>query len=298
MKYDPKTGLNDLERGITMINTEKINIYMPEETKDKLDRDMEMFEIFKHNGWDVNKNQFLTLLIKGYYDVYVQENIAMRDKVMAALRSTSLSAKEIETAANAVIESVFDLQPGKRVGRNAKKLSLKPTKDIEGILESIENESDEFLSRYLCRMFMRYCEKPFHQRERIIFKEIYDKLQGYCQARQPLNITVSSGDIRMVIPYCIAVGREEMFNYLLCQEVTERDNRAMAFALHRIRNININRKKESIDPIVRKRLDCMVRLGAEYALNDVTQICVQLNKRGIREYHRIYFGRPLCERIE
>ena len=280
-----------------MIHTEKINIYMPESIRDRLLRDMEMFEIFKPNSWDVNRNQFLTLLIKGYYDAYVQENNELRDKVIATLKSTALSAEAIQTAADAVIANVFDQQPGKRVGKNAKMLSLKPTRELESLLQCIENEGSDYLSRYFCRMFTRYCEKPFHQRERIIFKATYDKLLECCKDRRPIifSTTGQPDRINEVLPYAVAVGREEMFNYLLCQKSGDKGYQAKSFALRRIRNVIVSQSKDTIDPIVREHLDRMASLGPEYAIDDDERICVRLSKDGIRSYHRIFFGRPLYD---
>ena len=280
-----------------MIHTEKINIYMPEFIRDRLMQDMEMFEIFKPNSWDVNHNQFLTLLIKGYYNAYVQENNELRDKVIAALKSTALSVEAIQTAADAVITNVFDQQPGKRVGKNAKMLSLKPTKEIESILQCIENEGNDYLSRFFCRMFTRYTEKPFHQRKRIIFKATYDILQECCKARRSVIFSTSGepGRINEVLPYAVTVGREEMFNYLLCQKTSEKSHQAKSFALRRIRNVIVSQSKETFDTTVKQHLERMSLLGPEYAIDDDELICVRLSKDGIKSYHRVYFGRPVYD---
>ena len=49
---------------------EKINIYVPDETRLQLKNDAELFEIFKRDRRTVNLNQFLSLVLCGYYDEY------------------------------------------------------------------------------------------------------------------------------------------------------------------------------------------------------------------------------------
>ena len=65
-----------------MSEQEKINIYVPREVGELLDSDNEMFEVFKRDGRTLNRNQFLTQLVTGYYDVYARELQAKSEAIL------------------------------------------------------------------------------------------------------------------------------------------------------------------------------------------------------------------------
>ena len=137
-----------------------------------------------------------------------------------------------------------------RKGKNPSKLSLKPTNETEGIILSILDtlSEGEYLSQYLCRMLLSYSEKPFSERERIIFQNNYEFLKNACEHVKPITISTiwNTKAIHTVIPYRLATGREEMFNYLLCAEIDTSSGKqeAKAYRLNRVTRINYSMGKE------------------------------------------------------
>lgn len=281
---------------------DKVNIYVPIEVGTLLERDMEMFEIYKSSGKSFNWNRFLSMLIRGYYDTYVLENKALYDRVLSALESTPLNEAQRKDAANSILNNVIRPDGNKRSRRGSRHLSLKPTESTDDLIQRISGTSDDYISRYFRGMLMSYCEKSFSQRERIVFRETYEKLRKYCRDQQPiyLSTVLEDGVVHEVVPYTMAIGPEEMFNFLLCQEENAQTHEmeAKAYGLRRIKRVNVSDNRIHMQPTVLEHLKIMERTGPQYAINDDDEICVKLTDDGLDAYRRIYFGKPRYSRME
>ena len=282
--------------------SEKINIYVPPEVGAMLERDMEMFEIYKSGGQSLNWNRFLSMLIKGYYDTYVQESKALYDSILSALKTVPLNDMQRKDAADSILNNVIHPDGNKRGKKGSRHLSLKPTDSTEDLIQRITITGDDYVSRYLRGLLTSYCKKPFSQRERIVFKENYEKLLQFCNNRQPVYLSTiwEDGIVHEVVPYAMAIGPEEMFNFLLCQEENPltHNMEAKAFGLRRIKRVNASDKRTYLQPDVLDHLKIMEKTGPQYAINDDEEICVRLTERGLIAYRRIYFGKPKYCRME
>ena len=89
---------------------EKKIIYVSPGIAAMVRRDMEMFEIFK-GDMTPNPNHFLSMLIEGYYDRYVQEKRDARDRIARALRDVRLCDRERESAVEAVMAALYTRKP-------------------------------------------------------------------------------------------------------------------------------------------------------------------------------------------
>ena len=149
---------------------------------------------------------------------------------------------------------------------------------------------------------MSYSEKPFSQRERIVFKDNYDMLVSCCKKSQPVYFAMAGKPhiVHDVIPYMVVTGPEEMYNYLLCQEEDglTHQPKAQPYRLNRIRGLNRSTKAANLQDGVKQRLEVMRKQGPQYAINDDTEVCVRLTSKGRGMYNRIYFGRPAYMREE
>lgn len=287
-----------------MSELDKINIYVPREVGELLDSDNEMFEVFKPDGKTVNRNQFLTQLVTGYYDMYARELQGKNAAILDALSPFLTDRAACDQIASSILDQISLPRMSKRVGRNAKHLALKPTQKTENLIRRIrrEIESADYVPRYLVRMLVSYSEKPFSQRERIVFKDNYDMLVSCCKKSQPVYFSMAGkpGIVHDVIPYMVVTGPEEMYNYLLCQEedgLTHQPE-ARVYRLNRIRGLNRSTKTAALQDSVKQRLEVMRKQGPQYAINDDTEVCVRLTSKGRGMYNRIYFGRPAYMREE
>ena len=287
-----------------MSEQEKINIYVPREVGELLDSDNEMFEVFKRDGRTLNRNQFLTQLVTGYYDVYARELQAKSEAILQALSPLHADRKTCEQVVSTLLEEISLPRTSKRVGRNAMQFSLKPTNKTETLISRIrgEIENNDYVSRYFVRMLTSYSEKPFSQRERIVFKDNYEILAACCKKQHPVYFvtTANKHDVHEVVPYKITTGQEEMYNYLLCQVENEQTHQpeARAYRLNRIRGINRSEKAAILQDDVKQRLEVMRKQGPQYAINDEMEVCVRLTPKGRGMYNKIYFGRPAYFREE
>ena len=282
---------------------DKINIYVPSEIGSALKRDMQMFELFKTGDKSYNWNRFLSMVVVGYDETYVQENRAKRDAIRAALQSVTLSENEMDNIIGSFMDNAIQQGVGRRSGKGSVHLSLKPTDQTDDLIHRVFYETNDAISQYFRRMLISYCHKPFSVRERIVFKSNYEKLLKYCKTHQPIYLTTVLDEkaLHEVVPYAMACGPEEMFNYLLCQAENPETHQpeTRSYALRRIKHVNPYDCSKMIQPQVRERLERMIKKGPQYAINDDDEICVRLTKAGLKLYNRmIYFGRPVYERIE
>ncbi len=290
-----------------MDKMDKLDIYVPENIGSMLEYDAEMFEIFKTdrktNKTTINKNKFLSMLIVGYYKDYVSEAKSAKKTIKAAIDTDKISSKEKDAIADTILKTVVLPAVPPRKGKNPKKFSLKPTAATETLIKQIDRDIDDYISQYFCRMFMSYSRKPFSQRERIIFKDKYDTLLKACISNQIINFRTiwNPNDIHEVIPYKIVAGPEEMFNYLLCAEYNTNTQKqeTKSYRLNRIHEtINCSENIGVIDDAVKNHLEMMIKYGPAYTINDDEMTHVRLSKFGVRDFNRIYFGRPVVDKIE
>lgn len=287
-----------------MNELDKINIYVPREVGDLLDSDNEMFEVFKLDGITPNRNQFLAQLVAGYYDTYARELQAKNASILEALSPFLQDRTICDQIATNILDQISLPKTSKRVGRTARHFSLKPTNKTGSLIRRIRSEIEgaDYVSRYLARMLISYSEKPFSQRERIVFKDNYDMLASCCKKQQPVYFVTAGKEhiIHEVIPYMIVTGPEEMYNYLLCQAENELAHQpeARAYRLNRIRGLNRSGKTATLQDSIKQRLEVMRKQGPQYAINDDTEVCVKLTPKGRSMYNKIYFGRPAYMREE
>ncbi len=286
---------------------DKIDIYVPENIGLMLEYDALMFEILKTdkktNKTTINKNKFLSMLIVGYYKDYVSEAKSAKEAILATIDTDKISTDEKETIANNILNNIVLPVAPSRKGKNPKKLSLKPTTATETLIKQIERDNDGYPSQYFCRMFMSYCSKPFSQRERIIFKDKYDTIHNACKSCQIISFRTiwNQNNLHEVIPYKIVTGSEEMFNYLLCSEINPVTNKqeTKSYRLNRIfATINCSENIGIIDNDVKEHLEMMIKYGPAYCINDDEETQVRLTNDGVRDFNRIYFGRPIVDDIK
>lgn len=241
-------------------------------------------------------NRFLTLLISGYYDQYVLEKKKLHDKAVAALKDFRIDGHEKERIAQSILDAITESGAKKTYEKSGRTLSFKPTAKTEDLIKSIERNSCDSPSRYLKGMLTDYSKKPFSQREQIVFHDHYSLLLRCCADRQPIRLSTiwEKDTTHEVVPYAVATGPEEMFNYLLCQEVNPSTHipETRAYSLRRIRGISASDISATISPHIHERLERMISMGPQYAINDEDEICVRLTEKGLAQFNSIYFGRP------
>ena len=280
----------------------KINIYVSDEVAQRLDEDAKLFEVFKNDGVTINRNKFLNLLVLGYSESFANESEHMRialgeeiDKIPARLSPVVKSQLIDGIMSNAIHPSDH-----KRKGIHQSRLSLKPVKYTEGIIGAIHevfgpSDSD---SSYFRSMLSSYCQKPSNEREQIIFSRSFEPLKKACRPRVKSRPIVSFSTTRdpekmfSAIPYDVAIGQGEQFNYLLCSVLGRDGQKPMSFRLARITRLARTGRSATIDPEVEELLNRTKRFGAQYVISSDVETVVRLTVKGVQAYQSIYFGRP------
>lgn len=286
-----------------MASNEKINIYIPAETKQQLYNDAMLFEVLKKDRIRVNMNRFLSLVLCGFYDKYVEEQEWAKTTILEILSSSSLSEREAERITDQLAAEVFSLPISKRKGKKAEHISFKPTVATEGIISDIQSRLHimDYVSQYLCRLLVSYCEKPMSVRERILFSDRIETIQAaICKRFISFSLIWDETKRHEVIPYEISCGHEEMYNYLICVEknLTTGQPEIRSYRLSRITDIHLGVLAPAIDEKYQLFCEQTIKIAPQYAINTDTVICVRLSADGVKLYNRIYFGRPPYERIE
>lgn len=277
---------------------EKINIYVSLEIKDQIVTDAMRFEILKKDNRTVNRNKFLSMLLCGYHDIYRDENSKVRKSIVNTLSKCNLSESKRSVIAEEILKDDFLLSDYDKSSKTVA-ISLKPTADTEDIISYIENNElagRDSLSNYLRRMILSYFRKPMWERERIIFRDNFQHIRKMCEKKCPIAFSLKkdSKQFHNVNPYKIAVGKDEMFNYLICTEINTKTNRqeVVSYRLSRIKTVKTISNIPPITKELEKLCERTIHTAPQYAINSDVEICVELNDKGTELYNRIYLGRP------
>ena len=278
---------------------EKIKIYVPETVYRILLKDIELFEIFKKDG-SLNKNSFYNTLICNYHETYQERIDRYHEFVEKVIYDYTGNSYKIDEGASKIVtfieENSFenDDQPMNVT------VSLKPTKQSEDIIRYIGDNClrNMTLSAYFRNMFTAYTQLPQDRRERIIFKRNFELIEEAIADRRMIYFTTSkNANVHTVSPYSLCRSKEELFNYLLCEDTPY----PYSFRISRIRKIVLTNKKSSF-------LECNVDIfrkmeiyGPQFSYNvdhDNKQIVVVLNEEGKKLYRRLYVHRPQYTAID
>lgn len=281
----------------------KIDLYIPTSLKAALEYDANIFEIRKKDGITINRNRFYTLLIKNYYDRFIEEYQSMKARIIRELGVSSVPLKEQSELADRILKAVGPAPVSRRKGKHLEKVSLKPTTDSFITFQSIstENNTDDSLSQTLYRMLLSYSEKPQYEREKILFWDSYEVLEKACANQQTVSFSTIWDRMKThtVVPYKIVAGREEMFHYLIGLERQQSDGswKTCSFRLNRLYSPTIRQESVVIPSDLRDRLDRMEQYAPQFAINEDTESCVRMTADGQKLYDRIYLGRPKFDHV-
>ena len=185
-------------------NTDKIKFYVPEHTAHVIRSDAEQFEVYKSNGEEPNLNRFLSMLLVGYFKHYQRENQETRKAIQDTISPYLKNNNQKNQLTEQLMEQIIHPDVSRKKGRHSVTLSLKPTYETDWIITEINqslNGTNDYISQYLRRMLMRYCEKPIYEREKIAFRENAEFLEEACSTQKEITFTITNNP-RQTITSC------------------------------------------------------------------------------------------------
>ena len=292
-----------MKRQEGIINTEDIRILFPNPLLLSIKRDAESFEVLSKSGESINLNRFLSSLISGFYREYQEENAGRHDRLLALIDPyVPEKRKKTELLEKLIREESAETERSNPPGPG-RKISLRPTKETDQIILEIREglRGGETLAGYFRGMFLAYVKRPIYERERIIFRKTSDFLEEACRTRRAVVFTTrdNPGFLHRVIPFDLAYGPDEMYNYLLCQESSAQGKPLpTSFRLCRIINPRFAVGKAEMDRETEQFLRKMKQYGPQFPFNQDIETCILLTETGRDTYRQIYQGRPVPDRKE
>ncbi len=277
---------------------EKQQIYVSEKLADSLRRDAELFEFFHKDGQKLNFNRFLTSLLVGYADRYMQEREELQSRLEKSLAGYYPAGKNNSDLVKELMAQFGQPEQSKQSGKSTVRLSLKPTSSSIQILSELRQRVgvDSSFSNSLRDLFASYAAKPFYERERILFRETVEFLEASCRKHNAVSFRLYTNPncVHHLVPYELTYGPEEMFNYLIGQEYNPHSEKmeARSYRLCRIIHPSRHIPSEPLDDNIIAQLELMKKHGPQYVITEESNVCVRLSKKGLQTFRMIYLGRP------
>ena len=271
--------------------TEKYKIYIPEDMRTRLMNDAELFEFAKKDG-SVNLNAFLKELLVNYFDEYREKKENLLRTIRTDLEAfPSISKKDAETIADKIINTYMKSDEYSSEKSSAVTLTVSG-RSLE-VMRTIENNllTEKSLSQYVGDLFASYLSIGRHNRERIVFREIFEDLQAAIQKKRVVTFSSATAPdlVFEIEPYIIAASKEEQCNYLLCTDTHHRLLRT--FRISRIHALFVSSETYQPNADTQAKLQEIAMRNPQSASKNVSAK-VQLTERGIQKFQVIVKNRP------
>lgn len=271
-----------------MISTDSIKFTISEQTNTILNKDAELFGFKKKNG-SVNKNKFYLTIFMNYYDQFIENNQSIADTL-----STKYQIHD-EEKLYLLTEYVQNQTFISQACHESVSTRIKPTETTKyAIYEYINKFSKSSISKCFARLFTAYSSLPLNQRERIVFKNIFTKIEDAIHQKKKIRFITVQDKEHVCSPYSIQSSKEELFNYLFSTyEKAPHTNR-----INLIKHVEI--LNESVE-FKEKDLECfnLSKFSPQYIITNPDEIIrVKFNKHGLEMYECIYLLRPQIYEID
>lgn len=286
------------------INEEhKIRITLSERAHAILLEDMDIFGINKLS------TMINTIFFNYKYDAKASINLYREQRMLELnqlLSSTSISAANRDTVISVMYEKEY-----KNIKNQIKHYdSLKGDNKLYHInMENIDyltnecTEEEEYGYRpgkYLRAVIEEYCELPFIKRERIIKKDIYDKIENACKNHNILKINIQHQDksqLFYVYPYKIVSDPLSTRSYLVCySKKAEDEDQSKVIASFSIARLTMPTVLKGTFSLTKNQIatieQALINNSAAYLIGKAEQIKVRLTSKGKKTYRAKLTSRP------
>lgn len=269
---------------------ETIRVPLPAEIVNILSNDVKSFDLLKPSG-KPNKNELYTRIIVNYSGEFKGRLSDITKDAVKMLNDNILPADLLREICEHI--QFFSL-PLKSRKLNSS-ISIKPNKQSKNILSDIINDSSYGSNRtaFLRNMFAFYAMQPAEKREKIVFKDIYDKIYEAMKNKQNIILKLNNKKSYPAIsPYDIVSSKEELHLYLLSQGVE--DKRIYSTRLSKIHSVTaLSKGKIDIEEENVSIFEKMKKHGPQFRYEPGENgAIVELTDIGKARYDSIYIHRP------
>lgn len=169
------------------------------------------------------------------------------------------------------------------------------------IRECMNTESEYYrnISSYVKSVMEEYCRLPYVEREKIYFKNSFDKIEAARKEKHQLRVTIQDGRQFMVYPQSLETDRLNTATYLAGYSRLPGQKKADKIAAS-FRISNLIDVKRCDDTFVLSKDDekalanLIQKRGIEFLMHEETEIRVRLTPKGVYKLSRMLHLRPRC----
>lgn len=277
---------------------EKIKVNLSYHTYSTIINDAQTFNIVKSNG-DINKNEMFNRIVANLAKHNLIEQIETKNKYYEILSAYVDNKKNIEAIINE-IQMICQKDSLKKNEIYDQIVMIRPTKIYEEIFNEIlynylDNSS---ISSYFRNLFDYYASLDQDSREKIIFKNQFEKIQQAIKNGLTIKMDFSLNMDSFHV-YKIVQTKEKLFNYVLGVIKSPSGKRkTVSIHLYKFLNVIILNKNSDFSNNEIKMLDNMIEVGPQYIAGEFLDAKIKLTNLGKRKFRTIFLNRPKTYKIE
>lgn len=277
----------------------EITFYLNPIAHSILKKDLKLFHLKN------NESVLIKRIIVNYYPKYNQEKNKLENKIIESIDSQDTSC-DSEIISWKILKFIGENSINKTTSVLMKgtkdKIHLRINKnddDLDIIVDSCPASAS--ISEFLANIIYSYLDEPLYERERIVFKDVYESLKLAITKNQQVKLKSKSNtretpEIKNVEPKEICISREELFNYLLYKRIKDNKECATSIHLYNIVSVVLQPQICSFDAEINSYFDRMKNNGVQFGITDNTIYKVKLTKHGreLYENNLKYIEKPFA----
>ena len=268
---------------------QKIKVKLSYLTYSTLISDMHVFEFYKNDG-TVNKNLFLNTLIYKYSGIINSKIEAYNKDLRKMLTSYNIANDNVSniidyiTALNNKVDNKENLDAD---------LTFVVTSKFENVFEEIESNylTNMNLSEYLRGLFNSYIKLNQDEREKVLFNDVVNYVNLAIKEKRKLIVKIRNAK-HLTNPIGIFQSKDRKFSYY----VYHINNIITSVRISKVQPLAMS--KELIEEYVSDKNSKLAIKDFEFFGSATSDIKVQLTKKEIKLFNKIYTYRPIVKKIE
>ena len=262
----------------------KIKVMLDIKAYNELVSDMESYFILK-NDKTINKNKFMNILFKNYYEDYEEKRLKINNKIFAFFEKNGINNPEI--MAKELSYRLMNEYDSKELYFD-KGITFNLTDEEEFIFKSIDNLKYESASLYFRNLIYSYLSLKSYERENIIYNDILKKFNKAIENKRILKIKIDNDEFN-ILPFKALNNLDDKYTYLLALKA---DRTPFSINISKIINIIETKDYYKLTTDEIDHLNLIINKNIEYPnlTNEIVKI--RLTDLGIKLYEKNYYNRP------